>query len=819
MSDTPVNQELNLEEELKESYLTYAMSVLVDRALPDLRDGLKPVHRRILQAMRDLNLSPGRRFLKSAKIVGETMGNYHPHGDSAIYDAMARMAQDFSLRYRLVEGQGNFGSIDGDPPAAQRYTEARMTAFGAAMLEDIEYDTVDHRPNYDGRLEEPTVLPGKLPCLLVNGSSGIAVGMATNIPSHNLREVCAAIIHLIDHPECHVHDLMQHIKGPDFPTGAIICGTSGIRDAYETGHGRVVMRAKVGREVIEGRDALIVTEIPYGVKLGTITESIVEADKEERVKGLAKMYGGVVGDGIRLVIELKKNEDPDLVLNQLWQHTYLQATFGVNMVALDGGRPRTVHLKRMCQAYVEHRIEVIVRRTRFLLARDEARLHILAGLLKAIDFIDAIVALIRAAASVDEARTSLMERFQFSQVQAQAILDMPLRRLVGLERDKLEAEANELRVAITDYQDILARPERRFAIIKADLTELSEKWGDARRTEITSAAGDFAMEDLIEDTPVILTMSRGGYLKRMPVDTFRVQRRGGKGVSGGQLKDDDTVARIISATNHEHLLVFTNLGRLYWLRVWDIPESDRTARGKHLNNLLQLEEGEKIAALHTTKAFAEGRFLFFATRQGTVKKTDLPAYGNIRNGGIKAVKLSEGDELLDVCETDGTFDIMLTSSDGSATRFSEDDVRDTGRDTGGVYGMDVEAPATVVSLLHPVPGCDILSVCVNGYGKRTPESEYRRIGRGGKGVTSINTGERNGNLVASLSVTPGDDILIMTKLGQVIRTQVDQIRVVGRAGAGVTIIDLDPGDTVLAVELLPKGTVNAEPEPEGPPTA
>ena len=809
--------DLLIEEEMKESYLTYAMSVLVDRALPDIRDGLKPVHRRILQSMRDLGLNPGVKFQKSAKIVGQCLGNYHPHGDSSVYDAMVRMAQDFSLRYRLVDGQGNFGSIDGDNAAAYRYTEARMARASADLLEDIQFDTVNHKPSFDGLREEPTVLPAKLPNLLVNGSSGIAVGMATNIPPHNLGEVCDAIAHVIDNPACTASDIMKFIKAPDFPTGGLICGTAGIREAYETGRGRVVMRARIHNEEIEGRAALVVTQIPYGIKSETIKQSIIEAAEDERVKGLHNVYGGAEGDGIRLVMELKRDADPDVVLNQLWEHTNLQYNFAINMIALDGGRPRTVTIKRMCQAYIEHRKEVIVRKTRFLLARDEARLHIVDGLLKAIDVIDEIIRIIRAAPSVDAAKTELIARFAFSDRQAQAILDMQLRRLTGLERDKLQNEHDALTAAIADYLDILAKDERKFAIIKADLSEMVEKYGDARRSEIVPAAGDFAMEDLVEDDPCVVTFTSSGYIKRLAVDTFRVQKRGGKGVSGGQLKDDtDFVAKMFIATNHQYLLCFTNTGKVHWLKVYDIPEASRTARGRALINVLSLPPGERISEIIPVRAFNSDQFLLMATAQGQIKKTELAAYGNPRAGGIKGIKLAEGDELVDVVITGGKDQILIASDDGQAVRCEETDCRPTGRDTGGVGGIDLSPGARVVSLLRLDPGCEVLTICQKGFGKRTHFEEYRLTRRGGKGVINIETSERNGPVVASLAVNPGEQLMIMTKNGTVVRTRIDEIRTTGRAAQGVTIINIDTGDQVTGVAHCPQDDLDgAIDKPEG----
>ena len=807
MTDKPHNPPtpLLIEQEMKESYLTYAMSVLVDRALPDVRDGLKPVHRRILQAMRDLNLTPGRKYIKSAKIVGDCLGNYHPHGDSSVYDAMVRMAQDFSLRYALVDGQGNYGSIEGDAAAAYRYTEARMSPFTVEMLEDIQYDTVNTRPNFDGRLQEPTVLPSKLPNLLVNGSSGIAVGMATNIPSHNLREVCGALIHLIDNPSAPVAELMRFIKAPDFPTGALICGTAGVREAYETGRGRVIMRARTQIEEVDGKTAIVVTEIPYGIKLETITDSIKEADANEVVKGLYSMTGGTVGDGIRLVISLKKGEDPDLVLNQLFEHTNLQYNFAINIVALDGGRPRTLGLRRLCQAWIEHRKEVIIRRTRFLLARDEARMHIVEGLLKAIDLIDQIIALIRSAPSVEAAKEGLMSRWGFSDRQSQAILDMQLRRLTGLERDKLTSERDALLAAITDFRDILARDERQYNFIKADLAELMEKYGDDRRSEIVPAVTGFDMEDLIEDEPCVVTITASGYIKRMPVETFRLQKRGGKGVSGGDLKDDaDFVAQMFSATNHQYLLCFTNHGQVHWLKVYQVPESGRTSRGKHLANVLELDKGESITATIPVREFREDQFLLMATAEGQVKKTALAAYGNPRNGGIKGIKLAENDVLVGVIITSGSDKILIASDDGQAVHFEEEDVRPTGRDTGGVGGIDLTPGAKVVSLVREDAGTEVLTICQKGFGKRTPFDEYRLTRRGGKGVINIDTSERNGAVLASLAVQPGDELVLISRKGQVVRTTVDQIRSVGRASQGVTIVGIDADDALSSVALCPR---------------
>lgn len=802
-SNLPISESLGnllIEEEMKESYLTYAMSVLVDRALPDIRDGLKPVHRRILYSMRDLNLGSGTRYQKSARIVGHCIGNYHPHGDSAVYDAMVRMAQDFSLRYPLVDGQGNFGSIDGDSPAAYRYTEARMDRAATEMLEDILLDTVDMRKTFDEQNDEPIVLPSKIPNLLVNGSSGIAVGMATNIPPHNLTEVCGAAIHLIDNPVATVDDLMQFIRAPDFPTGGFICGTGGIRAAYETGRGRLLMRAKVHTEEIRGRDCLVVTEIPYGIKLSTIVQSIDRAYREEAVKGISEVNGGTVKEGIRLVLELKRGEDPELVLNQLWKHTNLQSTFSFNMIALDGGRPRTVGLRRMLQAWIDHRREVIIRRTRFLLARDEARLHIVQGLLKAIDIIDEIIALIRSSPSVDYARTELVERYDFSTRQAQAILDMQLRRLTGLERDKLIDERDELEARIADYRDILARDERQFGIIKDDLNYIMSKFGDERRTVITHAVGDLNMEDLIDDTECVVTITNSGYIKRLPVDTYRTQRRGGRGVSGGKLKgDDDFVSVVMRASNHQYLLFFTTLGKVRWLKVYEVPAANRTSRGKALANVLDLAEGEQISATIPLRDFPEDNFLFMATAQGVVKKCPLSAFGRPRAAGIIALTLAEGDRLVSTVVTTGDDVILLASNDGQACRFHEGDVRPTGRTSAGVRGIRLADGAEVVSMVRCEEGQDILSICEGGYGKRTPWEEYRQTARGGKGVINIATNERNGKVVASLPVQDGDEIICMSRGGMVVRTKVDDIRTTGRAAAGVTIINLNGDDRLVGV--------------------
>ncbi|TVR45296.1 MAG: DNA gyrase subunit A [Planctomycetota bacterium] len=803
--NAPVIGTLLIEEEMKESYLTYAMSVLVDRALPDIRDGFKPVHRRILYSMRDLGLGAAQRYQKSARIVGHCIGNYHPHGDSAVYDAMVRMAQGFSLRYPLVDGQGNFGSIDGDPPAAYRYTEARMDKLANEMMEDIQFETVDMRPTFDEQNEEPVVLPAKFPNLLVNGSSGIAVGMATNIPPHNMGEVCSAAIHLIDNPAATVDDLMEFIRAPDFPTGGFICGTGAIRGAYETGRGRLLMRSRIHSEEVRGHQCLVVTEIPYGIKLGTIIESIQRAVTEEHVKGITDMHGGTVKEGIRLVIELKRGEDPDVVLNQLWKHTSLQTTFSFNMIALDGGRPRTVGLRRMLGAWIDHRREVIIRRTRFLLARDEARLHIVHGLLKAIDIIDEIIALIRSSPTVDVARAELIGRFEFSDRQAQAILEMQLRRLTGLERDKLINERDELEARIADYRDILARDERQYAIIKDDLQYIIQKYGDERRSVITQAVGDLNMEDLIDDTECVVTITNSGYIKRLPVDTYRTQRRGGRGVIGGKLKDEeDFVSVVMRATNHQYLLFFTTLGKVHWLKVYEVPQGNRTSRGKALANVLALAEGEQISATIPLRDFPDDSYLFMATASGIVKKCPLSAFGRPRAGGIIALTLAEGDRLVGTVVTSGEDIMLLASDDGQACRFHEEDVRPTGRTSAGVRGIRLADGAQVVSLVRCEAGLDILSVCARGFGKRTPHEEYRLTARGGKGVINITTGERNGPVVASLPVRDGDEIILMSRAGMVVRTRVDDIRTTGRNAAGVTIINLNEEDRLMAVAYAAK---------------
>ncbi len=796
---------LLIEEEMKESYLTYAMSVLIDRALPDIRDGLKPVHRRILFSMRDLNLTPGSKYQKSAKIVGQCIGNYHPHGDTAVYDAMVRMAQDFSLRYELVDGQGNFGSIDGDSAAAYRYTEARMAKPAADMLEDIQYDTIDMKPNFDDGRQEPTVLPAKIPNLLINGSSGIAVGMATNIPPHNLAEVCSAAIHLIENPACTVTDLMQFVRAPDFPTGGLICGAGGARRAYETGRGRVVMRSRIHQEEVRpGVQALIVTEVPYAIKLETILKSIERAYKEEKIKGISTIYGGTVKEGIRLVIELKRNEDPDVVLNQLWANTYLQYNFAINMVALDSGRPRTVTLKRMLQAWIDHRKEVIVRRTRFLLARDEARMHIVEGLLRAIDVIDEIIALIRASASSEEAKAGLMERWDFSDRQAQAILDMQLRRLVGLERDRLQAEYDELFARIADYRDILASDIRQFNMIKEDCQDMLNKHGDERRSQIVADAENLNMEDLIEDEECVVTLTNSGYIKRLPVDTYRTQRRGGKGVKGGQLKDEeDFIAQMYTATAHQYLLVFTSTGRMYWLKVYQVPSAGRTARGTHLANILSLEEGEEIQTVIPVREFDDEHYLFLATQDGKVKKTVLSAYSRPRQGGIKAVKLADDDRLIGAVITGGSDEILLASSGALACRFKESDCRPTGRDTAGVSGMNLPKGSKVVSLLLLEDGDKVLTICENGFGKRTAVEEYRLTKRGGKGVANINASDRNGAVIASLAVKSGQEIMLMSRGGMVVRTRIDDIGTYSRATQGVRIIGISEEDQLTGVALCP----------------
>jgi len=793
-----------IEDEMKKSYIDYSMSVIVSRALPDVRDGLKPVHRRILVAMNDLNLAPDRPYRKSAKITGDVTGNYHPHGTVAVYDTLVRMVQDFSLRHPLVDGQGNFGSIDGDAAAAERYTEARLTAVAQEMLRDLEKQTVDFRPNYDETREEPVVLPSNFPNLLVNGASGIAVGMATNIPTHNLSEVVDAAVRLIDEPECTIDDLMEHVKGPDFPTGGIILGTQGIRSAYHTGRGLITVRARADvDEVRGGKLAIIVTEIPYQVNKATMLERIAELVKNGHITGISDVRDESDRDGMRVVIELRRDAQPQVVLNQLYKHTQMQTTFGANMLALHHNRPMVMNLRMILEAFLEHRHEVIMRRSAFELEEAKKRAHILEGLRKALDHLDAIITLIRSSQTVDEARTGLMEQFQLSEEQARAILDLRLQRLTGLEREKIDQELAEVRARISDLEETLGSRAKVMSIIRADLLSLKERFASPRRTQImqTDDNGSLDIEDLIADEEMVITISHAGFIKRVPVGTYRTQNRGGRGMLGIKTKEEDFVEHLFVASTHSYLLLFTDRGRCYWLKVYEIPAGTRQARGRSILTLVSAQSDEKITAYVPTKDFPEDQYLLLATRNGTVKKTPLSAFGNPRRNGIVAIDLREQDALIGADLTDGNREVLLATRQGKAIRFHESDVRAMGRTAAGVRGITLarENDAVVGMVVVRDPAATILVVTENGYGKRTPVDEYRLQSRGGQGIINVRTTSRNGGVVSIKAVSDQDEIMIISSQGQIIRMPVKQISVLGRATQGVHLIDT--GDNVVVTDV------------------
>jgi DNA gyrase subunit A len=789
-----------IEDEMRNSYIDYSMSVIISRALPDVRDGLKPVHRRILVAMRELNLLHDRPFRKSAKITGDVTGNYHPHGTAAVYETMVRMAQTFSMRYPLVDGQGNFGSVDGDAPAAERYTEARLTEFAEEMLRDMERDTVDMRPNYDESREEPVVLPAGVPNLLVNGSAGIAVGMATNVPPHNLREIVDAIHHVIDHPDCEVEDLLSMVQGPDFPTGGVIYGRQGIQDCYRTGRGHITVRSRATiEEIRKDREAIIVTEIPYMVSKAALLEKIAELVKDGPLDGISDLRDESDREGMRIVIELKRDAQPKVVLNQLFKHTQMQTTFGANMLALVGNRPLTLTLKEMIEHYIAHRRDVVVRRTRFDLAEAERRAHILEGLQIALDHIDEIVALIRAAADTEGARTGLMSRFGLSEIQANAILEMRLSRLTGLERQKVEDEYLEVIQLIERLKAILDSPAKVLQIIKDEMAAVRERFGDERRTEIVAGSGEFEAEDLIAEEDMVITISHAGYIKRLPVTTYRSQRRGGRGVTGAGTREEDFIEHLFIASTHSYILVFTDRGRVYWLKVHEVPQGGRTAKGKAIVNMVEMSQQERVAGVLPVKEFQDTHFIMMCTAKGTVKKTPLSAYSNPRRGGIVAIGVEPEDSLIDAVLTDGTQDIILQKRNGKAIRFNEQDVRPMGRTAYGVRGVTLEEDDAVVGMIAVKREATLLVATENGYGKRSPISDYRITGRGGKGIISIQATERNGRVVAALEVIPSDQVMLITRGGIVIRTKVSEISEIGRNTQGVRLINLEAGDQLIDV--------------------
>jgi DNA gyrase subunit A len=790
-----------VEDEMRSSYIDYAMSVIVSRALPDARDGLKPSQRRILVAMNDLNLSPGAQQRKCAKICGDTSGNYHPHGEQVIYPTLVRLAQDFNMRYPLVQGQGNFGSIDGDPPAAMRYTEARMTGPAMEMLADLEKNTVDFVPNYDETREQPVVLPGKFPNLICNGSSGIAVGMATNIPPHNLGEVVDGLVALIDNPEITDEELHETIKGPDFPTGAIIYGRQGIRDAYTTGRGLITIRAKAFLETTKaGKERVIITEIPYTVNKAALIERIAEMVRDEKIEGISDLRDESDREGMRIVVELKRDAQSAVVLNQLYKHTPMQSTFGVIMLALVDIEPRVLTLKGILEQFVNFRHQVILRRTRFDLEEAEKRAHILEGYKIALSNIDAIIALIKKSPTVEAAREALMRSFKLSEIQANAILEMRLQRLTGLERKKIEDEYLEVIKKIEHLKAVLASRAMQMGIIKRELAEVKEKYGDERRTEIVDAiAAEFDVEDLIAQEDMVISISHGGYIKRTPVTLYRRQRRGGKGVVGMETKEEDFVEHLFVASTHDYILFFTNTGKCYWKKVHELPEAGRYSKGKAIANLLDLAAEERITAFVSTKDFPPDRYLVMATQQGTIKKTELSAFSHPRRGGIIAISLDEGDTLIDARSTDGTNDIVLAKTGGKAVRFHEQDVRSMGRSARGVRGVTLEGDDRVVGMVVIAREGTLLVVSENGYGKRSPISEYRVTRRGGKGIITLRCTDKIGKLVAIKEVVDEDELIIMSLRGVAIRVPIKGVSVIGRATQGVRMINLDEGDKVVDV--------------------
>ena len=833
---------ISLEDEMRHAYLDYAMSVIVGRALPDVRDGLKPVHRRVLFAMHELGNDWNKAYKKSARIVGDVIGKYHPHGDQSVYDTIVRMAQDFSLRYMLVDGQGNFGSVDGDSAAAMRYTEIRMAKIGHELLADIEKETVDFGPNYDGSEKEPLVLPARIPNLLINGSGGIAVGMATNIPPHNLTEIVDACLKLLQDPETTIDELIKIVPAPDFPTAGLIYGLAGVQEGYRTGRGRVVMRARTHFEDIGkgDRQAIIVDELPYQVNKKTLIEKIAELVNEKRIEGISDLRDESDKSGMRVVIELKRNEMADVVLNNLFKQTQLQDTFGMNMVALVDGKPRLLNLLQMLDCFLAHRREVVTRRTIFELRKARERGHILEGLAVALSNVDEIIALIKAAPTPPEAKKALMARqwrsalveemlsratadsyrpdglasefglsaqgYRLSDAQAQAILELRLQRLTGLEQDKIVAEYKEVMDNIADLLDILAKPARITAIIVDELTLIKQQFGDPRRSEVVMNTADINIEDLIAPQDMVVTLSHTGYFKRQPLTDYRAQKRGGRGKQAAAVKDDDFVDQLFVANTHDHILCFSSRGRLYWLKVYEVPEGTRNSRGKPIVNLFPLLEGEKITAVLPVKEFDEGHFVFMATAQGTVKKTPLTDFSNPRKAGIIAVGLDEGDYLVGVAITDGQHDVMMFSDAGKAVRFSENDVRPMGRQARGVRGMMLEDGQTVIAML--VAGDEeqsVLTATENGFGKRTPIGEYTRHGRGTKGMIAIQTSDRNGRVVAATLVTEKDQIMLITTGGVLVRTRVAEIREMGRATQGVTLISVDEGSTLSGVQKILEG--------------
>lgn len=795
-----------LESEMRGSFLDYSMSVIVSRALPDVRDGLKPVHRRILYAMQELGLSPNRPYKKSARLVGEVLGKYHPHGDSSVYDAMVRLAQPWSMRYPLVDGQGNFGSVDGDSPAAMRYTETRLAGISLEVLRDIDKNTVDFQPNFDDSLEEPRVLPTSIPLLLVNGAGGIAVGMATNIPPHNLREVVNGLKHLIDNPTASSQDLIQFVSAPDFPTGGVIYGYEGVRDAYLTGRGKILVRAKAAiEEARNGKESIVVTELPYQVNKASLIEKIADLVRDKVLEDISDVRDESDRDGMRIVIELKRDGVPLVVLNNLYKHTSMQTTFGVIMLALVNGRPKIMELREMLQHFIDFRNEVVIRRTRFELDAAERRAHILEGFIIALDNIDAVIKTIKESKDVETASMNLQSRFSLSDIQAKAILDMRLQRLTGLEREKIMNEYREIIKLIEKLKSILASKELQLQIVSDELTAVSEKYGDARRTEVIFDARDFTIEDMIANEDVIVTISRKGFIKRTPVNNYRRQGRGGRGLQGSGSYDDDFIENIFRAQTHNYLLCFTDRGRVFRVKVYDIPEGSRNAKGRSIANIIQKESDERVTAyLLVQGEFSENQYIFMCTRKGTVKKTQLSEFESVRANGKIALTLDDDDFLLSARLTDGTNDIIIGTHEGNACRFRESDVRSMGRTAGGVKGIELQKGDFVVSMIAiRRSDAQVLVIGENGYGKRTRYEDFRLTRRGAKGVISMNITDKTGKVVSLIEVTDSDDLVVMTQGGVLIRQPVGEIRVIGRNTQGVRLIRLDEGDTIADITSVP----------------
>ena len=805
-----------IEDELKESFLDYSMSVIVQRALPDVRDGLKPVHRRILYAMHELGLVPGRPYKKSATVVGDVLGKYHPHGDVALYDSLVRMVQEFSLRYPLVDGQGNFGSVDGDSAAAYRYTEARLTRIAMAMLEDIDKSTVDFVPNFDDRLQEPTVLPSRLPNLIVNGAAGIAVGVATNIPPHNLGETVEAIKHLVDYPDAPLKELRRFIKGPDFPTGGIIYGREGIKECYEKGRGRIILRARAIVEEKEstGKQQIVVTEFPYQVSPERVHEQIRDQTLAKKLEGISDVRNESDKEGIRFVIELKRDVVPLVVLNQLYQHTQMQVTFGAIMLALVDGAPKEMNLKELLQHFIEHRHSVITRRTQFELQRAQDREHILEGLKIAVDHIDEVIRIIKKSKDTPAADAALRKRFKLSEKQSAEILNMRLARLTALEITKLEEELRDVRKFIKECKEILASKPRRMKILKEELSELSHGFGDERRTEIVADQGEFSIEDLIAEEDMVITVSHAGYIKRLPVSAYRRQRRGGKGVISAMAREDDWVEHLFIASTHDYVMFFTQQGQCYWLKVHEVPQAARAARGKPMVSCIAIKPDERIAALVPVREFSDDQYLLFATKNGVVKKTVLSEFGNPRSVGIRAINIEKGDELIDVQVTDGKNDIVLATRHGMSIRFHEKDVRDMGRTATGVKGIDLEKRDRVIDMVVVRRKSTLLTVTEKGMGKRSELDEYRVQHRSGRGIITLKRAEKTGDVVALKEVLPDDELMMITKKGIMIRVPVEGIRISGRNTQGVKVMNLIAGDLVVDVARVVKEEEGGEGEEE-----